>query len=71
MKGVIHWFLLRPQEAECHSTNLKKNFDIENNTYQTTWSEIDVGCEACHGPGSRHVKWAELPDMARPRPGPL
>jgi tetratricopeptide (TPR) repeat protein len=53
--------------AECHSTNLKKNFDIQNNSYQTTWSEIDVGCEACHGPGSRHVTWAELPDMARPQ----
>ncbi len=52
--------------AECHSTNLKKNYDIKTNSYRTTWSEIDVGCEACHGPGSRHVKWAELPDMARP-----
>jgi predicted CXXCH cytochrome family protein len=53
--------------AECHSTNLKKNYDIKTHTYQTTWSDIDVGCEACHGPGSLHVKWAELPDMARPR----
>ena len=53
--------------AECHSTNLKKNYDIETDTYRTTWSEIDVGCEACHGPGSRHVQWAEMPDMARPR----
>ena len=52
--------------AECHSTNLKKNYDIESNSYKTTWSEIDVSCEACHGPGSRHVEWAELPDMARP-----
>ena len=52
--------------AECHSTNLKKNFNLKTNTYQTTWSEIDVSCEACHGPGSRHVKWAEIPDMARP-----
>jgi len=52
--------------AECHSTNLKKNYNIKNDTYKTTWSDIDVGCEACHGPGSEHVKWAELPDMARP-----
>jgi tetratricopeptide (TPR) repeat protein len=53
--------------AECHSTNLKKNYDIQGDTYQTTWSEIDVSCEACHGSGSRHVEWAELPDMARPQ----
>ena len=53
--------------AECHSTNLKKNYDIQNDSYQTTWSEIDVSCEACHGPASRHVAWAELPDMARPQ----
>jgi tetratricopeptide (TPR) repeat protein len=52
--------------AECHSTNLKKNYDLKTNAYRTTWSEIDVSCEACHGPGSRHVKWAEIPDMARP-----
>jgi len=52
--------------AECHSTNLKKNFDPETETYATTWSDIDVGCEACHGPGSRHVAWARLPAMARP-----
>ena len=52
--------------AECHSTNLKKNYDIKTDSYETTWSDIDVGCEACHGPGSLHVEWAELPDMARP-----
>jgi tetratricopeptide (TPR) repeat protein len=52
--------------AECHSTNLRKNYDLKTDSYRTTWTDIDVGCEACHGPGSRHVKWAELPDMARP-----
>ncbi|MDJ0816202.1 MAG: tetratricopeptide repeat protein [Desulfobacterales bacterium] len=52
--------------AECHSTNLKKDYDLKTDSYQTTWSEIDVSCEACHGPGSYHAKWAELPDMARP-----
>ena len=38
----------------------------ETKTFATTWSEIDVSCEACHGPGSRHVEWADIPPMARP-----
>jgi tetratricopeptide (TPR) repeat protein len=45
--------------AECHSTDLKKNFDLKTNTYQTTFNEIDVSCESCHGPGSLHVELAE------------
>ncbi|MFQ5505826.1 MAG: tetratricopeptide repeat protein [Planctomycetota bacterium] len=45
--------------AECHSTNLRKNYDPEGDRYRTTWSEIDVACEACHGSGAAHVAWAE------------
>jgi len=52
--------------AECHSTNLQKNYDAETRTFNTTWSEIDVSCEACHGPGSQHLAWAEIDPMARP-----
>ena len=52
--------------AECHSTDLKKNYDLKTDKYNTTWTDIDVGCEACHGPGERHVQWAETPDMGRP-----
>ena len=44
--------------ADCHSTNLKRNFDPQANQYHTTFSEIDVSCEACHGPGSLHVELA-------------
>lgn len=44
--------------AECHSTNLRKNFDLATRSYHTTFSEIDVSCEACHGPGSTHVRLA-------------
>ncbi|MBQ75471.1 MAG: hypothetical protein CMQ20_10685 [Gammaproteobacteria bacterium] len=45
--------------AECHSTNLKKNYDADEASYNTVWSEINVACEACHGPGSLHVERAE------------
>jgi predicted CXXCH cytochrome family protein len=47
------------QCADCHSTDLKKNYDLASNTYATSWTDLDVGCEACHGPGSRHVAWAK------------
>jgi predicted CXXCH cytochrome family protein len=45
--------------ADCHSTNLQKNFDPAKQRFATTWSEINVSCEACHGPGSAHVAWAD------------
>ena len=44
--------------AECHSTNLQKNYDADTDTYHTTYSEIDVSCEECHGPASVHVDLA-------------
>ncbi len=53
--------------ADCHSTNLKKGYDPVRHTYHTTWTDIDVNCEACHGPGSEHLKWANLPEMDRPQ----
>ncbi len=45
--------------AECHSTELVKNYDLSSDSYDTTWFEINVGCEACHGPASNHVAQAE------------
>lgn len=44
--------------ADCHTTNLKKNFDVASDSYHTTFSENDVSCETCHGPGSIHVELA-------------
>jgi Tfp pilus assembly protein PilF len=66
----LHW--TRPAQnwnvmcSECHSTGVRKRYDPERDTYQTTWSEISVGCEACHGPGSLHAEWAKKPAMGRP-----
>ncbi|MBV8269917.1 MAG: hypothetical protein JO252_26645, partial [Planctomycetaceae bacterium] len=58
------------QCADCHSTNLQKNYDLASNTYATSWTDVDVSCEDCHGPGSRHVAWAKSGDKAERTDGP-
>jgi Flp pilus assembly protein TadD len=59
---VLHWTKLNQNWnfmcAECHSTGVRKNYDAVDDRYATAFSEISVGCEACHGQGSRHVTWA-------------
>ena len=45
--------------AECHSTKLEKNYLPETRSYDTQWSDINVACEACHGPGADHLRWAQ------------
>lgn len=53
--------------SECHSTNTQKNYSFETKAYNTTWNEIDVSCESCHGPGSFHIDWAnKVEEGARP-----
>ena len=51
--------------ADCHSTNVRKNYDVAANRFATTWSAINVGCEACHGPGSAHTRWARTSSWMR------
>ncbi len=48
--------------ADCHSTNLKKNYDVKTRSYQTTWDVMNVSCEACHGPASEHLAWSTTQD---------
>jgi predicted CXXCH cytochrome family protein len=40
----------------CHATNLAQGFDVSTRRYETTWTEMGIGCEACHGPGRPHVE---------------
>jgi len=69
----LHW--TRPSQnwnsmcAECHSTHLEKKYNPLDRTFTTTWSEIDVSCEACHGPGAGHVAWAgQQPELQKNDP---
>ncbi len=52
--GAMRW---NTACADCHSTNLEKNFDSKTQTFNTTFSHINVSCEACHGPASDHVSF--------------
>ncbi len=71
-RDELHW--TKPSQnwnfvcAECHSTGLQKNYRLAEDRFETSWSDIDVSCEACHGPGSRHVAWAQ--DAQRGRSSP-
>ena len=62
-RDPLHWTRLAQNWnfvcADCHSTNLRRNYDPAADRYATTWSDLEVACEACHGPGSNHVAWAE------------
>jgi predicted CXXCH cytochrome family protein len=62
-RDVLHWtgpaLNWNHMCAECHSTDLRKNYRASEEHFKTSWKEIEVSCEACHGPGSRHVAWAK------------
>lgn len=62
-----NWNFMR---AECHSTDLRKHDDPGADAFDTAWSEIDVSCEACHGPGSCMWTGRGRPGRGRQRPMP-
>lgn len=53
----------------CHTTDYKKQYDANTDSYHSTWSDLGVNCQACHGPGENHVKWAKQPSKADPHKG--
>jgi tetratricopeptide (TPR) repeat protein len=56
------------QCAECHATDLRRGWDPEAGGYRTTAARFDVGCQACHGPGSEHERLAAAANEGGPAP---
>lgn len=38
----------------CHATNIVQGYDVVAKRYNSSWTEMGIGCEACHGPGREH-----------------
>lgn len=43
--------------ATCHTTGFHKNYDAKTDAYRTTYLELGIGCEQCHGPMRDHGEW--------------
>ena len=46
--------------ADCHSSGLKRNFDVNTASFNSTFDEINVSCMSCHGDGRKHVEIRNL-----------
>lgn len=60
--GAMNW---NSMCADCHTTDLKQNYIAEADSFHTTWSSINVSCEACHGPGKQHVEFMKSGESAQ------
>ena len=69
----LHWtggfFNWNTSCAECHSTDVEKRYDAVHDRFDTHYEQIDVGCEACHGPGSAHVALADAGSLSPAQTG--
>jgi tetratricopeptide (TPR) repeat protein len=54
------------QCAYCHTTNLKKGYNPEDDTYQTTWDFHGVSCRQCHGNMDEHAAAYRKGDQPAP-----
>jgi predicted CXXCH cytochrome family protein len=70
---VLHW-TGRYQTGNtmciaCHTTGFDKRYDAQADRFDSRWHEVNVSCQSCHGPGSRHVaapQRGQLADLKTP-----
>lgn len=68
-KDPLHWS--KPQQnanfmcVECHTTGFKRNFNAVSGAFDSQWNSLGVGCQACHGPASRHLEWTAAKSAAQ------
>ncbi len=69
---AIHWkdrpYAFNTSCYSCHVSQLVKNYDPKTDSYNTTWKEPGINCEACHGPAEEHVRVClEAPEGTVPK----
>lgn len=67
---VLHW-TGRCQTANtmcigCHTTGIQKRYDAAADRFDSWWQEANVSCQACHGPGGRHLEWVRSRSQGTP-----
>ena len=68
---ALHWtsrgMTWNDRCADCHSTNLQKNYDLSHDSYQTKWSSIDVSSKRVTVPAQNTSNGHKLTSKAHPR----
>ncbi len=66
---ALHWtdrmFTFNTTCFNCHVSELATNFDLDTDSYHTTWAEAGISCESCHGPGGEHLAAMERGEKGR------
>jgi tetratricopeptide (TPR) repeat protein len=52
----------------CHTTGFEKRYDAAADAFASRWAESNVSCQSCHGPGERHLNWAQTKQQGRKTP---
>ena len=55
----------------CHVSQLSKNYDLQSDSYHTTWAEPGINCETCHGPSAGHAQLFHQLPTNQPAPAEL